>query len=337
MEPQITFRHVESSPLLRNDVQARIEELHQYYQGIIGCRVTIEAPHHRRRNGDLFRVRVDVTVPGEELVVGHHPGQNEAHEDLNVAVRDAFDAMNRQLQDYARRRRREVKERVSPPHGVVVRTGEQFGFLMADDGREIYFHRNSVVGDYQQLAPGAEVRFAEEMGDKGPQASSVVPVGKNGHASTAVGSDHISREELSMAKQVEQVMTRNPKVVNRSTNLRDAACIMRDSQIGDVLVCEDDGRLAGIVTDRDIVVRGLAQGCDIDRTTVGEICSAEPIGLAPTATVDEAVTLMRDRAVRRVPVVQDGRPVGILSIGDLAQMRDPESALAEISAAPPST
>lgn len=138
-----------------------------------------------------------------------------------------------------------------------------------------------------------------------------------------------------MARQVEQVMTRNPKVVNRSTNLREAACIMRDSQIGDVLVCDDDGTLSGIVTDRDLVVRGLAQGCDMDRTTVGEICTGELVRLSPGDSVDEAVHLMRDRAIRRVPVVQDGRPVGILSIGDLAQMRDPESALAEISSAPP--
>ena len=109
---------------------------------------------------------------------------------------------------------------------------------------------------------------------------------------------------------------------------------MRDGNIGDVVVLED-GQVRGILTDRDIVIRALAEGMDPSRTTVGEVCSRELTTLSPTDSIAQAVSIMRDKAIRRLPVVEGGRPVGIVSLGDLAVEREPDSALGGISAAPP--
>lgn len=135
-------------------------------------------------------------------------------------------------------------------------------------------------------------------------------------------------------QRISDVMTADPTTCPEDATLEDAARLMRQEDIGDVLVTRD-GRLTGIVTDRDIVVRALAEGMSPTETRVGEVASADAATLSPDDAVDRAVRLMRDRALRRVPVVDDGRPVGIVSIGDLAVARDPGSALADISAADP--
>ena len=115
----------------------------------------------------------------------------------------------------------------------------------------------------------------------------------------------------------------------------EAAQMMRGNDIGDVIVLEDD-RLFGILTDRDIVVRGLAERSDPKTIPVGEICSRDLTTIEPTASVEQAVRLMREKAIRRLPVVDEsGDVMGIVSIGDVAVERDPQSALADISAAPP--
>ncbi|MFF2145117.1 CBS domain-containing protein [Kitasatospora sp. NPDC058190] len=118
--------------------------------------------------------------------------------------------------------------------------------------------------------------------------------------------------------------------------MRDAARWMRDTAIGDVLV-SDDGQLCGLVTDRDLVVRVLAEGKDPDSTNVGDVCSCELVSVAPDDDVQHAVDLMRRHALRRLPVLDDGQAVGIVSLGDLAMDRDPGSALAAISDAAPNT
>lgn len=133
---------------------------------------------------------------------------------------------------------------------------------------------------------------------------------------------------------LQDIMTRDVQAVRHDTTLRQVASMMRESEIGDVLVTDDKGALLGILTDRDLVIRGVAEGCDPDGTTVGEICTRSLVQLGPDATVDEAAQVMRDRAIRRIPVVRDGTTVGIVSIGDLARVKDPSSALAQISAAP---
>ena len=137
-----------------------------------------------------------------------------------------------------------------------------------------------------------------------------------------------------MTQQIKDVMTKQLHSVRRDATLRAVARAMKEHRIGAVLVTQDDGSLLGLVTDRDLVIRGMASDRDLDRTQVSEICSAPPVKLDPTATADDAVRLMRERAVRRIPVVADGKPIGIVSIGDLARAKDPNSLLAQISAAP---
>jgi CBS domain-containing protein len=137
-----------------------------------------------------------------------------------------------------------------------------------------------------------------------------------------------------MAEQIQQVMTRDPVTLQGSASILEAAEAMRDHDIGTVVVLED-GKVAGVVTDRDIVVRGLAKGIDPASTPVSQVCSSGLVTLSPEDDIEKAVKLMRDKAIRRVPVVSDGKAVGIVSIGDLAIQRDPESALADISGASP--
>lgn len=136
-----------------------------------------------------------------------------------------------------------------------------------------------------------------------------------------------------MAATIADVMTRDPVSVAPDMSAADAARRMRDIGAGDVLVM-DQGRLAGIVTDRDIAVRLVADGRSAD-TPVSEICSSDQLATIDSRmSLNDAVELMRERAVRRIPVVDDGKPVGVVSIGDLALRMDPSSALADISAQP---
>lgn len=138
-----------------------------------------------------------------------------------------------------------------------------------------------------------------------------------------------------MNETIRDVMTPVPSAIAPSDFVMTAAKIMRANDIGDVVVLEDN-RLFGILTDRDIVVRVLAQGGNPNTTMVGAICSRDLTTIAPTASIGEAVRLMRDKAIRRLPVVDDtDRVVGIVSLGDLALERDRRTALADISAAAP--
>jgi CBS domain-containing protein len=136
-----------------------------------------------------------------------------------------------------------------------------------------------------------------------------------------------------MARSIRDAMTKTPASLSATSTVADAAHQMRELDIGDVLI-EEGGRLVGIVTDRDLVVRALAEGRDAT-STLGDIVSAEVVCITPSDSPEDAIRLMRERALRRVPVVENGRPVGILSLGDLAAERDPDSVLGEISTAPP--
>ena len=179
---QITFRGLESSDALEADVRERAEKLDRFSPDIMSCRVVVESGHKHHEDGNLYHVRVDLTVPGREIVTSRERALHHAHTDAYVAVRDAFDEARRQLEDYERRRRQQVKAHEIPEHGKVARVNlnEGFGFIETADGREIYFHRNSVLrAPFGRLQVGQEVRFDEEMGEKGPQATSVRVVGKH--------------------------------------------------------------------------------------------------------------------------------------------------------------
>ncbi len=173
---QITSRDFPLTEAIEAQIRERADALENYWDRITGCHVVIEAPavrHHRK--GGPFNVRIDLKVPGSELSVNR---QNA--EDLAIAVRDAFDAARRQMEDRLRELRHDVKTREAPPIARVARIfpREGYGFLETSDGREIYFHRNSVMGNnFGRLKPGVQVRFAEEMGENGPQASTVAVIG----------------------------------------------------------------------------------------------------------------------------------------------------------------
>jgi CBS domain-containing protein len=133
--------------------------------------------------------------------------------------------------------------------------------------------------------------------------------------------------------QVRDIMTAAPVGVYYSQTIGETARVMRDSQVGAVLVV-NDGALAGLVTDRDLVIRGLAEGEGPD-SPVGPLCTGDLIGVAADADVGQAAQLMRENAVRRLPVINDGQVVGIVSIGDIAITADGDSALAAVSRADP--
>ncbi|MEU4199078.1 CBS domain-containing protein [Streptomyces sp. NPDC045470] len=137
-----------------------------------------------------------------------------------------------------------------------------------------------------------------------------------------------------MAQFVRDVMTPDVAAVLPDASLVEAAQLMRAQDIGDVLVTQD-GVLLGVVTDRDITLRAVADGVDPLAVSCRSVCTPEPVCVGPDDRISEAVTLMRTNAVRRLPVVENGTPVGVVSIGDLARAQDPDSALADISRAAP--
>jgi ribosome-associated translation inhibitor RaiA/cold shock CspA family protein len=179
---QITFHNLQRSDAVEAKIRTRAKALEKYCDAIIGCRVAVEVPHHHQHSGNWFLVRVEVTVPDDKLIAHPKPDTHDAYADVHVAIRDAFDTMRRQLEDYERRRRRQVKAHEIPPHGRIaeLHADQDYGRIETPDGRLVYFHRNSVVGaDFDALQIGVEVRFNEEMGERGPQASTVHVTGKH--------------------------------------------------------------------------------------------------------------------------------------------------------------
>jgi ribosomal subunit interface protein len=177
-EPEISFRSIEQSDAIEAAVRDRIDRLERLFQPITGITVTIDAPHRQHHTGKIYTVDIDLTVPGDEIVVNRDPQKNHAHEDIYVAVRDAFDAAERQLKRYAEKQRGEVKRHEVPPHGQVIDLffEEGYGFIEAADGRRIYFHQNAVAeGNFEDLEVGSVVEFVARQGDEGPQASTVKP------------------------------------------------------------------------------------------------------------------------------------------------------------------
>lgn len=194
---QISFRNLKPSEAVEARVREEMAKLETFYQGIIGCRVIVELPHKHHRQGDRYHVRIDLTVPGAELVVKKEPDlqaslrqvdsekhsksseAQAAHKDVFVVIRDAFKEARRQLQDHARRERGQTKLHVPPESGRVVKLfpDEEYGFLERSDGNEIYFHKHSVLHDaFNRLTVGSRVAFSEEPGEKGAQASMVRPL-----------------------------------------------------------------------------------------------------------------------------------------------------------------
>ncbi len=180
-EVQISFRGMDSSPSVEAQVRRRAEELQQFSDRLSACRVTLEAANRRHHQGMIYRVSVDLAVPGGTVVANREPGEDHAHEDIHVAIRDAFDAARRRLQDHMRRLDGQLKQHAAPSIGRIVRVFAErdYGFLETETGDEVYVHRNAVVGgEFDRLKVGDRVRYVvdPEEGEKGAQASTVVPL-----------------------------------------------------------------------------------------------------------------------------------------------------------------
>jgi len=176
-QPKITFSGEEPSAMVRQRVEHEVEKLERYFGRITDCNVVFQAPGHHKQQGDLYKVRVHLSLPdGREVIANRNPPKDHAHEDPLVAIRDVFRAARRQLQDNVRKLEGKVKVHDPAPVAVVksLIAEQDYGFLETVDDREIYFHRNSVLhGGFDKLEVGTRVAFAEEIGNKGPQASTV--------------------------------------------------------------------------------------------------------------------------------------------------------------------
>jgi cold shock CspA family protein len=179
---ELSFTNMERSDAVVQRIETMVDRLEQLYKGITSCHVFVTAPHRHQRKGKHFNVRIEVRVPGTELAVNDEPGDVNAHEDINVAIRDSFRAMERQLKKWKRQARGRVKTHESAPQGRIAELNaeEGFGQIASTDGGLIYFHRNSVANDgFDDLAEGDTVEFAVHPGEgeMGPQASFVRAIG----------------------------------------------------------------------------------------------------------------------------------------------------------------
>ena len=181
---QIAFRNIDPSPAIETKVRTAARKLARFHGRITTCRVVVAAPekqHHRER---LFMVRISLVVPGGTIWINRGSHLKLAHTDVYVAIRDAFNAAVRQLEDFVRRHESKVKRHEPEPHGVVsmMNRDEGYGFIATEAGDEVYFHRTSVVDDaFKRLKDGTKVRFAlgTRPGGRSLQASTVHIAGKH--------------------------------------------------------------------------------------------------------------------------------------------------------------
>jgi len=176
---EIAFRNMDPSDAVETRARELAEKLNRYHDRIMACRVVIEASHKHKHKGGVYHVRIDLTVPGNEIVINRESHQNKSHEDVYVAMRDAFNAAYRKLESHGERIRGKVKTHEEAPQGQIshLASYEGFGRIETADGRDIYFHKNSLLNsDFDKLEIGSKVRFSEEEGNDGPQASSVTVI-----------------------------------------------------------------------------------------------------------------------------------------------------------------
>ncbi len=177
----IEFQEMKPKATLRAEIARHIAALEDRFGRITACRVVLKAPGQHHRTGGLFEVNIRLALPnGKEVDIGRTPSADTRHADVHFAINDAFKRARRRLQDRVRRMQGRVKAHEHQPTGLVTKLDHDFGFLRTTDGRDLYFHKNSVLdGGFARLKAGTRVAFAEEEGDKGPQASTVRPLGKH--------------------------------------------------------------------------------------------------------------------------------------------------------------
>jgi ribosomal subunit interface protein len=175
---EIAYRDVEKSDAIENLIHKKLAKLQKLHDHIISCRISIERPQKSQQSGNPYRVRITTRIPpGHEIIVTRDPKDHDIHDPLDVIVRNAFDVTARQLKKYVDRQQRDVKVHPRQQTSAIVAElngAEGYGFLETIDGRRIYFHERSVLHDaFNRLKIGDGVNYEEEMGDRGPQASSV--------------------------------------------------------------------------------------------------------------------------------------------------------------------
>jgi ribosome-associated translation inhibitor RaiA len=179
---QITFRNMETSDALEERIREKAKKLDSICDTLLSCRVVVEAPHKHKQTGGLFHTMIDITLPGETIVINREPDKHHSYTDAYVSVRDAFDTAQRLLRQYVNRRKGHVKTHEEQPVGriSVLFPEEDYGRIIASNGDDIYFHRNSILNaDFDALEEGNVVSFVEQVGDEGLKASSVRVIGKN--------------------------------------------------------------------------------------------------------------------------------------------------------------
>lgn len=182
---QITIRDIPSSLALETLIRKRVEKLQQFYNRVCSCRVVIEVPQKHKRQGKLYNVRIDIAVPGKELVV-----TRKLDQDIYIAIRDAFKAIERQLEEHGRKRHGRVKVHEDLLHGHVTRimSDEGYGFIGGVDGNEYYFSVTNVhYPSFAQLAIGDAVEYTATIYGDGRQAHHIVKERHNNHFADAVG------------------------------------------------------------------------------------------------------------------------------------------------------
>ncbi len=181
---EITFQNLDRSDAIEARIQEKAARLERFHDRITNCRVVVEQVSRRHTKGKMYEARIDITVPGGEIIANRNPDADHAHEDVYVALRDAFKAATRLLEDYVRKRSGHlVKAHATPSTGRVVRlfADEGYGFITTSDDKEVYFHRNTVEGGgWEVLDIGSEVRFTATDGEKGLHAVSVTVGGDTG-------------------------------------------------------------------------------------------------------------------------------------------------------------
>ena len=177
----ISFENMQPSDAVHAEIGRGVERLEKYRQHITGCRVAVIGPSTKHRHGAVYRINIWVTIPPHEnIVVSHQPSDNPSHVHVEVAIKDAFAAARHQIEALGRHANGKVKLHEVEAHGRVSKISADYGFIATPDEREIYFHRNSVIDSaFDRLSAGSEVRFAEELGEKGAQASTVHLIGKH--------------------------------------------------------------------------------------------------------------------------------------------------------------
>lgn len=179
-QPEITFRGVDMSPALEANIRERIDHLEKFHPRITSCKVVIHAPHRHQQKGTIYQINVELIVPGKDIAVSRETGNNHAHEDIQVAVRDAFDEARRLLEDHLRTHSyHRTRQPDIPMQGEVARFSHDggFGFITAADGRDVYFNLDNMPESLtRQIEVGLKVRFNLGEGDAGPYAHAISPV-----------------------------------------------------------------------------------------------------------------------------------------------------------------